>query len=517
MRRLETSLTDDVGARFGPYELVRRLGVGGTAETFESIRHGAGDFSQRVCLKVVLPFYRDNEAFIRLFQREAKLAAKLRHRNIVGVIDFGEIEGRSYIALELIDGIDLRTLLDTHDRNRLAPDLVVLFGLELAAALVHAHNPPPGSGFDGLVHRDISPSNVLISRQGEIMLTDFGVAKPKADMRRKSSEAKGKFPYMSPEQLRAEPVDARSDLFAVGVILFEALAGVRPYEGANDPATIMQILNGDHAELTDWVPDAPPKLCEIINRLIDPDPDKRLQSAAELIEELDPMAPSPKVHKRLGTLVEERMEVERSTREISSTVGKAPTDRETAPSATPAPAASITRQPPEPRRRRWLLALLALAAVGVGFFLLLRTSVEPDPGTIVDTIPEEPAQTPSTELRAEPEEPAQAPSRALPADPEEPAQAPSTGLRAEDDAVDAPAPPPRPKAVPLEPAQLDVIVIPWGDIWINGKRWGAAPMMNEALKPGRYRISAGQDRPSRTKTIRLRPGDDKTVSFDLTK
>ena len=136
------------------------------------------------------------------------------------------------------------------------------------------------------------------------MLTDFGVAKPMADLRRKSSEAKGKFPYMSPEQLRAESADARSDLFAVGVVLFEALAGVRPYEGANDPATIMQILNGEHAELVDWVPDAPPKLCAVIERLIHPDPDQRIQTAAALIEELAEMAPSPRVHKRLGSLVE---------------------------------------------------------------------------------------------------------------------------------------------------------------------------------------------------------------------
>ncbi|MGB8332782.1 MAG: serine/threonine-protein kinase, partial [Polyangiales bacterium] len=285
MRRQETSLTDDLGTHLGPYELVRRLGVGGTAETFEAIRRGPGGFSQRVCLKVVLPFYRDNEEFKRLFRREAMLAAKLRHRNIVGMIDFGEIDGRSYVALELIDGIDLRTLLDTHDRNRLDAELVVLVGLELAAALVHAHTPPLGSGFDGLVHRDISPSNVLISRQGEIMLTDFGIAKANEEPRKQTSGAKGKFPYMSPEQLRAEPLDGRSDLFSLGVVLFEALAGIRPFDGANDPTTIMRILNGEHAELAEWVPDAPPKLCAAIERLIHRDPDKRIQSATELIEE----------------------------------------------------------------------------------------------------------------------------------------------------------------------------------------------------------------------------------------
>ena len=507
MRRLDTSLSDDIATHFGPYELVRRLGVGGTAETFEAIRRREGGFSQRVCLKVVLPFYANNETFTKLFQREAMLAAKLRHRNIVGVIDFGEVDGRSYLALELVDGIDLRTLLDTSDRHRLDPDLVVLFGLELAAALVHAHNPPSGSGFDGLVHRDISPSNVLISRQGEIMLTDFGVAKPMADLRRKSSEAKGKFPYMSPEQLRAESADARSDLFAVGVVLFEALAGVRPYEGANDPATIMQILNGDHAELVDWVPDAPPKLCAVIERLIHPDPDQRIQTAAALIEELAEMAPSPRVHKRLGSLVEARMDAERtSAREVSSTVGKTPTAG--AAQALKDAGATEPAKPPAPagtsRRKAWLATLAAMILVGAAAFALRPGQPETIGHAATDTGADAVTGT-GTETVADTAVDTRADTETV-AD-----TAADTGAVADTGAlpVAAPAPPPK-------PAHLDVIVIPWGEIWINGKRQGAAPIMDKTLKPGRYRISAGQEGPSQSKTVRLRPGERKTVNFDLT-
>ncbi|HSN85064.1 MAG TPA: serine/threonine-protein kinase [Polyangiales bacterium] len=506
MASLETSIPVDVGAQFGPYELVRRLGVGGTAETFEAIRRGPGGFTQRVCLKVALPFYRDDETFMRLFEREARLAAKLRHRNIVGVIDFGEFGGRSYIALELIDGIDLRTLLDTHEGNRLDAELVVLIGLDLAAALVHAHSPPPGSGFEGLIHRDISPSNILISRQGEVMLSDFGVAKDTAELRRKSSEAKGKFPYMSPEQLRAEPVDGRSDLFAVGVVLFEALAGIRPYEGPNDPATIMQILNGDHAELAEWAPDAPAKLCEVVERLIDPDPEKRLQNAADLIEELAELAPSPRVHKRLGTLVEERMHADRtSAREISSTVGKDAPAATTPSDPVPTDRTGASEPPPAPTktsgRRRAPLVMLGLLVAGAAAMLLWRSSPPTDTVTEVATPVESEAGT----------EAAPAPTSATAADP-----VPAADAAPEADPATAPRPP-RQKAVPPKPAHLDVIVIPWGDVWINGKRWGPAPMMNETLKPGRYRISAGQGGPSQTRTIRLKPGERKTLDFDLTK
>lgn len=232
-------LSDPLGQDFGPYKLIRRLGVGGMAETYEAIRSGPSDFTQRVCLKVVLPFYRDREDFRELFEREARLAAKLRHRNIVGVIDFGEIDGVTYMALELVDGVDLGTMLDSRPSRRLSPEYVTLIGYELASALEHAHDPRrEGSSDDpadnAIIHRDVSPTNVLISKRGEILLTDFGVAKAITGTWRQQSAVKGKVPYMSPEQLRAERLDGRSDLFALGVVLYEALAGERPFQGEHE-------------------------------------------------------------------------------------------------------------------------------------------------------------------------------------------------------------------------------------------------------------------------------------------
>ncbi|MBW2718180.1 MAG: serine/threonine protein kinase, partial [Deltaproteobacteria bacterium] len=306
--RSQTSLSDVIGEDFGPYRLVRRLGVGGMAETFEAIRRGPSGFAQHVCLKLVLPFFRDNEDFVRLFEREARLAAKLRHSNIVGVIDFGEIDGTPYMALELVDGADLRVLLDAQDGTRLPHELVALFGHDLAAALEHAHAPgagrdADGSEIDAIVHRDISPGNVLVSRRGEVLLSDFGVAKAISGTSRKQSAVKGKIPYMSPEQLRAEPLDGRADLFALGVVLFEALGGQRPYDGAHDPATIMLTLSGDHPSLHGLAPDAPPELCDVIESLLRPDRDERPESASVLIDLLDEFVPSQRARRKVGKLV----------------------------------------------------------------------------------------------------------------------------------------------------------------------------------------------------------------------
>lgn len=297
-----------LGTEFGPYRIVRRLGVGGMAETFEAVRRGPEGFEQRVCLKLALPFLSEDEEFVRLFQREARLAAKLRQSNIVGILDYGSVEGTPYMALELVDGCDLLTFLEA--QGRLEFQHAVLLAVELAKGLAHAHDPPTAAGLDdsvtglhGIVHRDLSPSNVMLSRHGEVMLTDFGVAKAMTGASRKQSGVKGKVPYMSPEQLRNQALDGRADLFSLGVVLYESLCGTRPFDGGNDPATIMLILRGEHAPLREMEHEAPDAFCEIVERLLLPERDDRVTSARELIELLDDFAPSPRAQRELSAIV----------------------------------------------------------------------------------------------------------------------------------------------------------------------------------------------------------------------
>ncbi|MCA9600797.1 MAG: serine/threonine protein kinase, partial [Myxococcales bacterium] len=275
------------GETFGPYRIVRRIGVGGMAETFLAVRFGPRNFEQRVCLKRVLPAFELDAKFVEQFVEEASIAASLRHSNIVGVIDVGEVGGTHFMALELVEGADLRSVLAKLPGERLRPDLVILLAVELAQALHHAHTQMRRGGPTGVVHRDISPSNVLISYAGEIKLADFGIAKA---MRNSSASAsgvvKGKIPYMAPEQARAEDLDARSDLFSLGVLLFEALSGRRPFDGATDVQTLTRVLSGERQFLREAAPDAPEELVETIERLLAFDREERWPSAEALLAAL---------------------------------------------------------------------------------------------------------------------------------------------------------------------------------------------------------------------------------------
>lgn len=368
------------GKEFGAYRIVRRLGIGGMAETFEAIRQGSDGFSQRVCLKLALPFLREDVSFIQLLQREARTAAKLRHSNIVGVLDYGSVDGTPYMALELVDGVDLRKLLDL-ERN-LCFEHVSLLAIELAKGLSHAHTQPMslgqgarGGACQGVVHRDISPSNVMLSQLGEVLLTDFGVAEAMMGASHHHSAVKGKVPYMSPEQLRNEALDGRSDLFSLGVVLYESLSGSRPYDRSNDPATIMQILSGDRAPLAELVPEAPQSFCDIVDSLLEPDRELRPATASELINALNELAPSPRSQRKLGGLVSEtrvaslaQHESLPSEEEGEQVAGKA-IQSGVVPSAALSYQGQSTGEPPNAEGLSIVLTAAIIIAMLVGIFL----------------------------------------------------------------------------------------------------------------------------------------------------
>jgi hypothetical protein len=453
------------------------------AETFEATRIGAGGFEQRVCLKRVLPAFSGDQEFVSRFRREAVLAAQLRHTNIVGVIDVGEIDEVHYMTLELVDGLDLRSLLKSSPGEKLSPDTVALIGLDLAYALEHAHG--------SLVHRDISPSNILLSRSGEAKLADFGIAKALDDAKATASRsARGKVPYMSPEHMRGEAVDGRADLFSLGVVLFEAVAGVRPFDGAHDVETMQKILEGDRVSLEEVAPHAPKKLRAIIERLIDVDPAVRTPSAARLIEELGDVAPPPSRRWQLASSVERhrggpkaRMHV-RAREEDRDTELSCPPSLRATGEGERLPASS--RQPRRTRRAIMLASILVLTfvAVAAGAGWLERRDEAPGPVA------------------------APAPVSA-PASVPVPAPAPVS--------VSAPVSAPPPAAAPSARARkgwVHVIVQPWGNVWIDGAFMGRAPV-KARLSKGKHVVKVGRELPSQTRVVRVEAGARKELEIKL--
>ncbi|MFT3925163.1 MAG: protein kinase [Myxococcales bacterium] len=267
--------------RFGPYELVRPLATGGMAETFVAVRHGPADFEQRVCLKRILPERAGEPAFVEQFLDEARLLAQLRCPGIVQVYDFGAVEGAYYMALELVEGADLERLCSASPvGDRISSELALFIATQLLVALDYAHNASVQDQPLNIVHRDISPSNILLSSHGDVKLTDFGIAKSSHSRHKtKTGRTKGKLAYMSPEQVRGEALDGRSDLFALGVVLYELLAGTHPFEANTDLALLHNIITGTRRPLAAVVPELSTDVTTFVECLLATDAKDRHPSA----------------------------------------------------------------------------------------------------------------------------------------------------------------------------------------------------------------------------------------------
>lgn len=289
--------------RFGKYALLRRLGRGGMAETWIASRQGADGVVQLVCVKRILPHLLSDPSFLRLFVEEAAVSARLRHNNVAQVMDFGTAGERTYLALELIDGADLRSLVrELRTRGEaLTPGIVAHVAAELAQALAYAHS---GTSGQVIVHRDLSPSNVLLSRAGEVKLSDFGIAKALGERdHTQTAVIKGKVPYMAPEYARHGIFEPRSDLYALGILLYESLTGRRPYRGRTDVETIELATAGDHRPVKALAPNTPQALADIVEKLIRPRAEDRFRSAEEMLRALGRVSPPTTARLILGRLV----------------------------------------------------------------------------------------------------------------------------------------------------------------------------------------------------------------------
>ncbi|HUS27961.1 MAG TPA: serine/threonine-protein kinase, partial [Kofleriaceae bacterium] len=250
------------GTMLGKYEILKKLATGGMAEIYLARVRGNAGFEKLVVIKRILPTVADDPTFVRMFLDEARLAATLHHPNIADVYEVGEHEGAPFFAMEFVHGQDVRAIRQgarkTKERVPLAIALAIIHGG--ASALDYAHDR---TGSDGkplnLVHRDVSSSNILVSYEGAIKLIDFGIAR--ATSRTHQTQVgtlKGKIPYMSPEQCRGLPLDRRSDLFSLGVVMYELTVGRRPFRGETDFGIMEQIVHGEAPAPSTLVDDYPP-------------------------------------------------------------------------------------------------------------------------------------------------------------------------------------------------------------------------------------------------------------------
>lgn len=271
----------------GKYELVQRLGSGGMAEVWRATVRGAAGFRKEVALKMIRREWAEDSQFVDMFVDEARLSAQLTHPNIVATLDFGRSGGRYYLALEMVEGATLRSCL--HHLERKARRLDRTLGLhviaEVAAGLDYAHRATDAEGRPlHLIHRDVNPANVLISLHGEVKLADFGIAK--AAGRAAQTEAgslKGKIPYMSPEQAWGRPLDARSDVYALGLMLQELLTGKRALEASNEIELLERARAG---EMLPPGPRVPPELQAILARALGREPEARYPTAGAMRQEV---------------------------------------------------------------------------------------------------------------------------------------------------------------------------------------------------------------------------------------
>ena len=283
----------DVAAeeQFGPYLVYERLGVGGMATVHRALERGIEGFERIVALKRLLPHLAEDASFIKSFVREAKLASLLNHHNIVQIYELGRVSAEYFISMEYIDGRDIRRILRHARKVSGAPPIHVTVGilLQLAEALDYAHTKADDEGRPlGLVHRDISPSNLIVNPAGHLKVIDFGIARAQsAQLRTQTGRVKGKMAYLAPEAISsAKDLDARSDLWAVGVIAHELLTARPLFARKNEYETLLKVQRGDIPPPSKFNEGCPAEIDALVMKLLARDPDARFLDAASLREAL---------------------------------------------------------------------------------------------------------------------------------------------------------------------------------------------------------------------------------------
>src|SRR3954470_21898118 len=318
-----------VGTKLGRYELLARIATGGMGEIFLARMEGAARFEKLCVIKRILPHLADDSRFRALLIAEARIASSMSHANICHVYALEETDRQLYMVMEYLEGATLLQLLRVASRRRqqLAYGFIAGVVQQACEGLHYAHELRDRSGGSlGVVHRDVSPSNLFLTDSGVVKLVDFGIAKVKNAADTESREVKGKYAYMAPEQLRSQTIDRRADVFSLAVVVFEMLTCRRLFQRKTDYLTLRALTDQPITEVQQYRPDAPDEVAGVLRRALAGDPDERQatvrQFGAELIDAL--RVPRPWSQADISELVRTEFARELSVHnaEVASVIGR---------------------------------------------------------------------------------------------------------------------------------------------------------------------------------------------------
>lgn len=538
----------------GKYKFSEKIGAGGMAEVYRAVVSGAEGFQKTVAVKRLLPNLTADQERIQMFIDEARILAGLSHPNIVQVLDFEKLGDEYLLVMEYVHGRSLSETLSRCKRRKLSlsAGIIAYIAEETASGLAYAHGKTDDEGRPlGIVHRDVSPHNILISADGLVKVTDFGIAKAVTRLSRtEAGYIKGKFGYLAPEQAAGKQVDPRSDIFALGITMFNMMTGRELFRRKSDARMIQAVLNWRGLDDSYRPQRIPSRLWEILRRILQPKPVDRYQSAEALLRDLrelrtglplkceaedladlmaqlfgDDLTSSPSIHKDQRSL-EEQIASEVDRFESLIIIEDETTEENTAHWSRPAASTELLQRTNtvrwwRGRRQRVALGGLVLAGIATLLVVILwpggRPSdraaevKEPDrspPAEQVEpVIAPEPVPAPTEEPAPEPPEESAKPAE--PAEPGETAETETTPVRESTPPTDDTEKTPR---VRRRPGFLVLNSSPWAYVEINGKRWKKpTPLVDLKLPPGSYKIRLFNPVVKRSKTIKVRIKSGKTT------
>ena len=363
------------------------------AEVFKAKIYGAEGFERLIAIKRILPHLIEDDDFVHMFVDEAKIAVRLSHPNIVGIDDLGKAEGTLFIAMEFVQGKDLRAIYDVEKaRGSITPiGISCHIIMKMCEALHHAHFATgPGGEPLHVIHRDVSPQNVLLSFDGEVKVADFGLAKARGRIvQTQAGVVKGKLAYMSPEQLRGEEIDHRVDVFGLGIVLYELLTGMRLFLGQTDMDTLKRVYDAQVPPLQHMNPRIHPDLEAIARKALAKDRDERFSTALDLFEALEAHVYAQGIYAGTSAL---RRYVHEAFPEVAPALDVLPPFAPSAPSPPPPPpiptkappSRAAIRPPPDPLSDP---SLSAVSLVDPGLVVSLDPPIATEENRPTDTPP----------------------------------------------------------------------------------------------------------------------------------